>query len=158
VVNQSLARSRELLQPLAEELGVALPVELHLVDFDAQAAVLVEERVPVVSVTFGVPSAQWVAAFQYIGSVIMGTASTVAEAKALEGGGVDFVVAQGAEAGAHRATFLAPVARSLIGTMALVPMMVDAVRVPVVASGGIMDGRGVAAAHMLGAVGTQLGT
>ena len=155
---QAVARSRTLLEPFAAELGVTLPSELPVVDFDAQAAVLVEERVPVVSVTFGVMSARWIAAFQWIGTVVMGTASTVSEGKALEDGGVDFVVAQGSEAGAHRATFLAPVARSLIGTMALVPMMVDALTVPVIASGGIMDGRGVAAAHMLGAVGTQLGT
>jgi nitronate monooxygenase len=157
-VTRSVSRARELLTPLAEELGVTLPNELSLVDFDAQAAVLLEEKVPVVSVTFGVLSAQWVAAFQYIGTVVIGTASTVAEGKSIEDGGADFVVAQGAEAGAHRATFLAPVARSLVGTMPLVPMMVDALRVPVIASGGIMDGRGVAAAHMLGAVGTQLGT
>ena len=155
---KAVARTRAVLTPLAEELGITLPAELSLVDFDAQAAVLVEERVPVVSVTFGVPSARWFAAFQWIGTVVMGTASTVAEAKALEDAGADFVVAQGSEAGAHRATFLAPVARSLIGTMALVPMMVDALTVPVIASGGIMDGRGVAAAHLLGAVGTQLGT
>jgi nitronate monooxygenase len=158
VAAEAVARARVLLEPFAAELGVALPATLSTVDFDAQAAVLVEERVPVVSVTFGVLSARWVAAFQWIGTVVMGTASTVSEGKALEDGGVDFVVAQGSEAGAHRATFLAPVARSLIGTMALVPMMVDALTVPVIASGGIMDGRGVAAAHMLGAVGTQLGT
>jgi nitronate monooxygenase len=155
---QAVARTRELLAPYAEELGISLPVQLELIAFDAQAAVLVEEGVPVVSVTFGVPSARWFAAFQWIGTVVIGTASTVAEGKALEDAGADFVVAQGSEAGAHRATFLAPVARSLIGTMALVPMMVDALTVPVIASGGIMDGRGVAAAHMLGAVGTQLGT
>ncbi len=157
-VVEAVARSRALLEPFAVELGVTLPSELYPVDFDAQAAVLVEERVAVVSVTFGVMSARWIAAFQWIGTVVIGTASTVAEGKALEDSGVDFVVAQGSEAGAHRATFLAPVARSLIGTMALVPMMVDALTVPVIASGGIMDGRGVAAAHMLGAVGTQLGT
>ena len=155
---QAVTRTRAFLEPLAAELGITLPAELALVDFDAQAAVLVEERVPVVSVTFGVLSARWIAAFQYIGAVVMGTASTVNEGKALEDAGADCVVAQGSEAGAHRATFLAPVARSLVGTMALVPMMVDALRVPVIASGGIMDGRGVAAAHMLGAVGTQLGT
>lgn len=158
VTAKSVARARELLAPLAQELGITLPMELEVVNFDAQAAVLVEERIPIVSVTFGVPSARWVAAFQWIGTVVIGTASTVAEGKALEDGGADFVVAQGAEAGAHRATFLAPVARSLVGTIALVPMMVDALGVPVIASGGIMDGRGVAAAHMLGAVGTQLGT
>lgn len=156
--NQAIGRTRTLLAPLAEELGIKLPAELSLVDFDAQAAVLVEEKVPVVSVTFGVLSARWMAAFQYIGAVVVGTASTVNEGKALEDGGADFIVAQGAEAGAHRATFLAPVSRSLIGSIALVPMMVDAVRIPVIASGGIMDGRGVAAAHVLGAVGVQLGT
>ena len=155
---KAVAHMRAVLEPFAAELGVTLPAELSLVDFDAQAAVLVDEKVPVVSVTFGVPSARWIAAFQYMGAVVMGTASTVNEGKALEDGGVDFVVAQGAEAGAHRATFLAPVARSLIGTMTLVPTMVDALTVPVIASGGIMDGRGVAAAHLLGAVATQLGT
>lgn len=157
-VARAVARSRELLAPMAAEVGVSLPTEVTAPDFDAQAAVLVEERVSVVSVTFGVLSARWVAALQYQGAVIMGTATTVAEGRALEDGGVDFVVAQGSEAGAHRATFLGPVSQSLIGTMALVPQMVDAVTVPVIASGGIMDGRGVAAAAMLGAVGVQLGT
>jgi nitronate monooxygenase len=157
-VARAVARSRELLAPLAAEVGASIPAELSLVDFDAQVAVLVEEKVPVVSVTFGVLSARWVAALQYLGTVVMGTASTVAEGRALEDGGIDFVVAQGSEAGAHRATFLAPVRQSLIGTMALVPQMVDALTVPVIASGGIMDGRGVAAALMLGAVGVQLGT
>jgi nitronate monooxygenase len=157
-VARAVARSRELLAPLAAELGVTLPDNLVVPDFDAQASVLVDEHVPVVSVTFGVLSARWVAALQYLGAVVIGTASTVAEGRALEDGGVDFVVAQGAEAGAHRATWMAPVAQSLVGTMALVPQLVDALTVPVIASGGIMDGRGVAAAFMLGAVGVQLGT
>ena len=77
---------------------------------------------------------------------------------ALHEAGVDAVVAQGFEAGGHRATFLAPVEQSLIGTLALVPQVVDAVSVPVLASGGIMDGRGIAAARLLGAQGVQLGT
>ena len=85
----------------------------------------------------------------------MGTATTVEEAAALERGGVDAVVAQGSEAGAHRGTFLEPFERGMIGTMALVPQVVDAVRVPVVASGGIMDGRGIVAALALGAGAVQ---
>jgi nitronate monooxygenase len=157
-IARTVARSRELLSPYATELGIPLPAELPINDFDAQAAVLVEERVPVVSFTFGVLSARWVAALQWIGTVVMGTATTVAEGKALEDSGADFVVAQGAEAGAHRATFLGSVDRSLVGTMALVPQMVDALTVPVIASGGIMDGRGIAASMMLGAAGVQLGT
>jgi nitronate monooxygenase len=82
----------------------------------------------------------------------------VPEAEALEASGVDAIVAQGAEAGAHRGTFLKSFSQSLIGLMALVPAMVDRVRVPVIAAGGIMDGRGIAAALMLGATGVQLGT
>ncbi len=89
----------------------------------------------------------------------MGTATTVDEAIALEQAGVDAIVAQGSEAGAHRGTFgNASFATAMIGTMALVPQIVDAVTLPVVASGGIMDGRGIAAAFALGAVGVQMGT
>ena len=85
----------------------------------------------------------------------MGTATTVREAVALEQDGVDAVVAQGYEAGGHRGTFLDDFDQSLIGTLALVPQVADAVSVPVIASGGIMDGRGIAAALALGA---QMGT
>ena len=87
-----------------------------------------------------------------------GTATTVDEARLLEADGVDAIVAQGSEAGGHRGTFAAPFEDALIGTLALVPQVVDAVRVPVLASGGIMDGRGIAAALALGAAGVQLGT
>jgi nitronate monooxygenase len=88
----------------------------------------------------------------------MGTATTVDEARALEVAGVDVVVAQGAEAGGHRGGFLAPFDESMIGGLALVPQIVDRVRLPVIAAGGIMDGRGIAAALALGAQGVQLGT
>jgi nitronate monooxygenase len=88
----------------------------------------------------------------------MGTATTVAEAQAWEAVGADAICAQGSEAGAHRGTFLGDFEGSLVGTIALVPQVVDAVRVPVVAAGGIMDGRGIAASLMLGASAAQLGT
>jgi nitronate monooxygenase len=88
----------------------------------------------------------------------MGTATTVAEARALEAAGVDTIVAQGSEAGAHRGTFLGTFESSMIGTIALVPQIVDAVDIPVVASGGIMDGRGIVAALALGAAAVQMGT
>jgi nitronate monooxygenase len=120
--------------------------------FDDQLAVVIEEHVPVFSFTFGLASLEGFDGFT------MGTATTVAEAVALQEAGVDAVVAQGYEAGGHRGTFLAPVEESLIGTMTLVPQVVDAVSVPVVASGGIMDGRGIAAALALGADAVQLGT
>src|SRR5207302_863888 len=89
---------------------------------------------------------------------VMGTATTVDEAIALERAGVDAVIAQGSEAGAHRGTFGAAFEAAMIGTVALVPQVVDAVKVPVVASGGIMDGRGIAAALALGASAVQMGT
>ena len=90
--------------------------------------------------------------------MVLGTATTVAEAVALQRGGVDAVVAQGSEAGGHRGSFVAGFEVGMVGTMALVPQIVDAVTVPVVASGGIMDGRGIAAALALGASAVQLGT
>src|SRR6476619_4545791 len=107
---------------------------------------------PVLSFTFGIPPLADADCFT------IGTATTVAEAVAMADAGVDAVVAQGAEAGGHRGTFLAPVEQSLLGTMALVPQVVDAVPIPVIASGGIMDGRGIAAARLLGAQAVQLGT
>lgn len=132
--------------------GVPLAERPPPPSFDDQLDVIVSERVPVFSFTFGIPPLAGVDA------VILGTATTVAEAVALEEAGVTAVVAQGFEAGGHRGTFDRPVDRSLIGTLALVPQIVDAVSVPVIASGGIMDGRGIAAAFMLGAQGVQLGT
>ena len=98
------------------------------------------------------------AALKGRGTIVMGTATTVAEAQAWEAVGADAICAQGSEAGAHRGTFLGDFDGALIGTMALVPQIVDAVRVPVVAAGGIMDGRGIAASLMLGAAGVQMGT
>ncbi len=88
----------------------------------------------------------------------MGTANTVEEARRIEAAGFEAVVAQGAEAGGHRGTFVGSFERGLVGTMALVPQVVDAVKIPVVAAGGIMDGRGWVAAEALGAAGVQLGT
>jgi nitronate monooxygenase len=117
-----------------------------------QLAVLIAEDVPVVSFTFGIPQLEG-----YPG-VTIGTATSVDEAAALESAGVDAVVAQGFEAGGHRGTFLGPPERALTGTLALVPQVVDAVAIPVIAAGGIADGRGIAAAMALGADGVQIGT
>jgi nitronate monooxygenase len=123
--------------------------------YEAQAAVVLEERVPVFSFTFGLAP---LAAFQDADTIVLGTATTAEEAEQLEAAGVDAVVAQGSEAGGHRGTFGGPFEEALVGTLALVPQIVDRVCVPVVAAGGIMDGRGIAAALALGASGVQLGT
>ena len=127
-------------------------------DFDAQVAVLVEERVPVISFTFGLLPAPSMATLHDAGSLLIGTATTVEEAVSLVSAGSDLVCAQGSEAGAHRGTFLAAAEQSLVGTLALVPQVCDAIDVPVLAAGGIMDGRGVAAVLGLGAGAAVLGT
>jgi len=111
-----------------------------------------------VSFHYGIPPAAMVAQIRRAGCVVIGSATTVAEAKALEQHGVDAVIAQGIEAGGPRGTFTRGDGAGLIGTMALVPQVADAVRVPVIAAGGIADGRAIAAAFALGASGVQIGT
>lgn len=155
-------RTRELDAALADRRrGLGLPSPAagrgtappdHL---DDQLQVIADERVPVFSFTFGIVDAPTVSA---TGAVVLGTATSVAEARALEDAGVDAVIAQGAEAGGHRGSFLTPFSEGLVGTIALVPQVVDAVDVPVIAAGGIGDGRGVAAALALGAQAASLGT
>jgi nitronate monooxygenase len=119
---------------------------------DDQLDVLAAAEVPILSFTFGIPP------LDRFDAITIGTATTVEEAVALERAGVDAVVAQAFEAGGHRGTFLSEPDRALVGSLALVPQVVDAVSVPVIAAGGIMDGRTLAAALTLGAQGVQLGT
>jgi len=127
-------------------------------DFEAQFDAALAARVSVFSFTFGALTPEQVSRLKGVGSTVIGTATTVAEARALEAIDVDMIVAQGSEAGGHRGTFLHDWQDALIGTMALVPQVVDAVSIPVIASGGIMEGRGVAAAFMLGACAVQMGS
>ena len=157
---QQVARALELLAPIREELGLppGQPPERYCPDNAAQFDAVLEERPAMASFTFGILSRAQVDALKARGILVMGTATNVAEARAWEAAGADLVCAQGGEAGAHRGTFLGDFEASLVGTMALVPQVVDAVRVPVIAAGGIMDGRGIAAALMLGAAGVQMGT
>ena len=125
--------------------------------FDEQLDVLIEENVPVISFHFGADEAA-VEKAHAGGAKVICSATTVEEAKILEQGGVDAVIAQGGEAGGHRGTFSIDYERALIGAMALVPQVVDAVKVPVIAAGGIMDARGIVASLALGASGVQMGT
>lgn len=127
--------------------------------FGEEACALVEEFRPrVVSFHFGLPAEALLARVRGAGAKIIASATTVAEARWLEARGVDAIIAQGSEAGGHRGMFLSADVASQPGTFALVPQVVDAVRVPVIAAGGIGDGRGIAAAFMLGAAGVQIGT
>lgn len=151
----------ELLKRHHAHLGLPEPLmpEWPEDPFQAQLEVLIEERVPVFSFTLGIPGAEQLARVKASGALIVGTATTVREAGLLASAGVDAIVAQGSEAGGHRGTFAEPVERSLIGTMALVPQVVDACRdLPVIASGGVMDGRGIVASLALGASAVQMGT
>jgi nitronate monooxygenase len=150
-LNAALAPVRAELD-LPEPAGPPTPPPSIVED---QIAVAAEERVPVFSFTFGIPSFEPV---KETGAVILGTATTTAEAVELEQRGIDAVVVQGAEAGGHRGTFLSSFDLSLVGGIALVPQVTDRVSVPVLLAGGIMDGRGIAAALALGAEGVQLGT
>jgi nitronate monooxygenase len=126
--------------------------------FEQQLTVVIEAGVKILSFTFNKPSSSLIEKLHNSGITVIATATTVKEAKELESLGVDMIVAQGSEAGGHRGTFLDNEDEAVIGTMALVPQIVDAVQCPVIAAGGIMDGRGVAAALSLGASAVQLGT
>jgi len=126
--------------------------------FEDQVQVLLDEGVSAFSFIYGIPSKQILDEFRRKGIVLIGTATTVDEAIALEQAGVDVIAASGFEAGGHRGSFLQSSEDSLTGTMALVPQIVDAVKLPVVAAGGIGDARGIVAAFALGAKGVQMGT
>lgn len=158
--DEKLRSMKEILKPYREKLGIEGEFVLGKVaeSFEEQVQVLLDEKVPVFSFTFGIPSMDLITEFKRRNIILIGTATTVREAQALEESGVDMIVGQGYEAGGHRGTFLESTQRSLIGTMGLIPQITDYVSIPVIAAGGIMDGRGIAAALMLGAKGVQLGT
>jgi nitronate monooxygenase len=125
---------------------------------DAAADVASEFAPAVVSFHFGLPSADLLARVKSWGAKVLSTATTVEEARWLEANGADIIIAQGLEAGGHRGMFLSTDVTQQLGTMALVPQVIDAVRVPVIAAGGIVDATTVAAAMRLGAAGVQVGT
>jgi nitronate monooxygenase len=153
---------RAALAPYYRELGLdpdaPLPAAARS-GFDAHAAEVLEEYRPaVVSFHFGLPSAQLMAQVRAWGAKILSSATTVEEALWLESRGVDAIIAQGAEAGGHRGMFLSEELTTQVGTFALLPQAVRAVKLPVIAAGGIADADGVAAALALGAAGVQVGT
>lgn len=156
------ARWRHRLARYYAELGIEPDVKLPPAPpppFDENACALVEEFAPeVVSFHFGLPEPHLLARVKGAGAVVVASATTVAEARWLEDNGCDAIIAQGYEAGGHRGMFLESEVATQVGSLSLIPQVVDAVTVPVIAAGGIADGRGIAAALVLGASAAQIGT
>ena len=153
---------REKFAPYYRKYGIdpqKIPAGPGRVPFTAEAADLLEDVKPaVVSFHFGLPPADLLARVKALGAKIFCSATTVAEALWLEARGVDAVIAQGVEAGGHRGIFLSDDLTTQVGTFALLPQIVHAVKLPVIAAGGIADARGVTAVMALGAAGAQIGT
>lgn len=127
--------------------------------FDAAMCAIVEELKPeIVSFHFGLPEAALLSRVKAVGAIVLSSATVVREAVWLEQHGADVIIAQGADAGGHRGMFLTDRMAEQVGTFSLLPQVVDAVKLPVIAAGGIMDARGIAAAFALGAAGVQIGT
>jgi nitronate monooxygenase len=150
----------ELLRPYFAELGVPMPARPARFGphYQEQVEAVLELKPPVFSFVFGVPAHDVLEECRRAGIVTIGAATTPAEARLLADAGVDMVVATGFEAGGHRVSFLQEPEDCLTGPLSLVPQVVDAVKVPVIAAGGMADGRGIAAALKLGASAAQIGT
>ena len=159
---QADARWKDLLKPYYDELGADFEAPTPAssrAPFDEVACALVEELRPeVVSFHFGLPDPALLARVKAAGAKVLSSATTVEESRWLEARGCDAIIAMGYEAGGHRGMFLSDELHTQVGTLALVPQIVDAVSVPVIAAGGIADSRGIAAAFMLGACAVQVGT
>jgi nitronate monooxygenase len=157
---EEFARSLAHLAAHIEDVGGTLPEYKPYapIRFEDQARVLLDAKIPVFSFIVGIPPSEILDECRAQGIVTVGTATTPAEAIALEQAGVNVIVASGFEAGGHRGSFLLRAEDSLTGTISLIPQAVDAVSIPVVAAGGIADARGILAAFALGAEGVQIGT
>lgn len=153
-------RTAARIAPFLEAAGLPVPTFPlpKAIAFEAQVEALLAACPPVFSFVMGVPDRAILEAARGRGIKTIGTATTVDEAVAIEAAGADAVVASGSDAGGHRGSFLRPVEASLVGTFSLVPQMAKAVRIPVIAAGGVATGAGVAAALTLGADAVQIGT
>ncbi|MED4206470.1 nitronate monooxygenase [Neobacillus mesonae] len=164
VDEQKLKHSEKYLQTIESEIGIptvtpSLPnYKQDNETFQQMVNIVLEENIPICSFTFGIPSEEIRTKLKENASIIIGTATTVQEAIMNEEAGMDAVVVQGSEAGGHRGTFAAGEQQSLIGLMSLIPQAADCLSIPIIAAGGIMDGRGLMAAQCLGAMGVQMGT
>jgi nitronate monooxygenase len=145
---------------LYDELGIRPPtkVEVRPQNFEQQVHAAFDAGAPVLSFIYGVPAPEILNDCHRRGIWTIGTATTPEEARLLEEAGIDLIVASGFEGGGHRGSFLRSPEDSLVGSISLIPLVADAVDIPVIAAGGIADGRGLVAALALGAEGVQIGT
>jgi nitronate monooxygenase len=158
---ERIEAARQQLHSYYTKFGIAPPSIESVskqIDAEEQLQTVLDARVPVFSFTLGIPAAKWIDAFKHMGTILIGTATNLKECAALQTAGVHAICAQGSEAGGHRGTFIGNYQNSMIGLFSLIPQIVDTVTLPVIAAGGIMDGRGIAAALVLGAAGAQMGT
>lgn len=155
-----IAQAQKFLDLFRKELDIPtrLPDFSELPEFEEQIEVILEEKLPIFSFTLGIPTLPILQRLKKEKILIMGTATTVEEALLLEKSGVDAVIAQGSEAGGHRAAFLDLDDDPMLGISALVPLLTHVLKVPIIAAGGIMNGDGIASAFALGAAAAQLGT
>lgn len=160
VTDAQYERTAKLLKPYFDEAGIALPGKPAPFEsrFGNQLQVILDIRPKVFSFMFGIPSADILEQCRRVGIKTVGAATTLDEALALEHAGVDMIIATGFEAGGHRPSFLAPAEQSITGTFVLLQLIKEKVKTPVIAAGGIANGRGIAAALVLGADAAQIGT
>ncbi|GGB05381.1 NAD(P)H-dependent flavin oxidoreductase [Puia dinghuensis] len=160
VSDDHFKKAQELFKPYFDELGIDLPGKPAPFKsrFENQVEVILHQRPSVFSFIFGIPSADILEQCHRLGIITVGSATTLDEAIALESAGVDTIIASGFEAGGHRPSFLAPAESSVTGTFVLLQLIKEKVKIPVIAAGGIANGKGVAAALVLGADAVQIGT
>jgi len=160
VSDEQFKQVQALFKPYFDELGIALPEKPAPFKsrFENQVEVILHQKPPVFSFMFGIPAADILEQCRRLGIITAGAATTLDEAIALESAGVDLIIASGFESGGHRPSFLAPAESSTTGTFVLVQLIKEKVKTPVIAAGGIANGKGVAAALALGADAVQIGT
>ena len=160
VTDEQYEQAAKIFKPYFDELGIALPGKPapFASRFENQVQTLLDIRPKVFSFVFGIPSAGILEECRKLNIKTVGAATTLDEALAIEAAGVDMIIASGFEAGGHRPSFLAPAEQSTAGTFVLLQLIKEKVKTPVIAAGGIANGKGIAAALMLGADGVQVGT
>jgi len=158
--NAQIEQAKKIIQASCHELNFEINSikSPYAPSFEEQMSTILEEKVPVFSFTFGVPSENWIELLKNNGVILIGTATTLEEAEYLKARNIDAIVAQGSEAGGHRGTFLGKAEDALMSISSLVPLLVQNIRVPIIAAGGLMDANETIAVLRAGASAVQMGT